>query len=351
MSVQNPSPTRHLHYFLGQQHEHNEKRVWAVVALTASMMVGEIVAGWVFGSMALLADGWHMFTHAGALTISALAYRYARRHVDDARYSFGTGKVGELAGFTSAVILALIALAIAYVSIIRLARPVPIAFDQAIAVAVLGLVVNLLSVGLLQEGSGNGHSHHAVHKHGHGDHDHPHDQGHDHVHDHGKNHDHGQAQNPLPVSIAASRDSNLRSAYLHVLADAATSILAIVGLLAGRLYGWVWMDALMGIVGALVIALWAWGLIADTSAVLLDQVPDPRLAEAIRSRLEQGGARVDDLHLWQVGPGHAALMVSLSEQTRKAPTDYKALLADLSGLSHITIETETCAQTDRVVSA
>nr|MBA3493938.1 CDF family Co(II)/Ni(II) efflux transporter DmeF [Gammaproteobacteria bacterium] len=219
----------------------------------------------------------------------------------------------------------------AYVSIIRLLHPVPIAFDQAIAVAVLGLAVNLLSVWLLHEGSGDGHSHSAGHQHGHGDHDHPHDHGHDHPH----------ARDPAPVSTAAPRDSNLRSAYLHVLADAATSILAIAGLLAGRLYGWVWMDALMGIVGALVIARWALGLIADTSAVLLDRVPDPRLAEAIRNRLEQGGARVDDLHLWQVGPGHAALMVSLSAQNPKSPTAYKALLADLSGLSHITIETET----------
>ena len=340
MSIRDPAPSRHLHYFLGKQHERNEKRVWLVVALTASMMVGEIVAGFVFGSMALLADGWHMFTHAGALTISALAYRYARRHVDDARYSFGSGKVGELAGFTSAVILALIALTIAYVSIIRLLHPVPIAFDQAIAVAVLGLAVNLLSVWLLHEGSGDGHSHSAGHQHGHGDHDHPHDHGHEHE----DGHDHPHARDPAPVTTAAPRDSNLRAAYLHVLADAATSILAIVGLLAGRLYGWVWMDALMGIVGALVIARWSLGLIADTSAVLLDRVPDPRLAEAIRDRLEQGGARVDDLHLWQVGPGHAALIVSLSAQNPKSPTAYKALLADLSGLSHITIETETlCA--------
>ena len=314
MNTDHSTPLRHLHYFLGQQHERNEKRVWWVVALTASMMVGEIVAGWVFGSMALLADGWHMFTHAGALTISALAYRYARRHVNDPRYSFGTGKVGELAGFTSAVILALIALTIAYVSVIRLLHPVPIAFDQAIAVAVLGLVVNLLSVWLLHEGRGAGHAHHAGHEHGHGHGDHAHDDAHAH-------------------------DSNLRSAYLHVVADAATSILAIVGLLAGRLYGWIWMDALMGIVGALVIGRWALGLMADTSGVLLDRVPDPRLAETIRSRLEQGGARVDDLHLWQVGPGHAALMVSLSAQNPKSPADYKALLADLRGLSHITIET------------
>lgn len=328
MSNDNPMPLRHLHYFLSGQHEQNEKRVWIVITLTASMMVGEIVAGIVFGSMALLADGWHMFTHAGALTISALAYGYARRHVDDARFSFGTGKVGELAGFTSAVILAMIALAIGYESAVRLARPVPIAFDQAIAVAVLGLVVNLLSVWLLHDGSGGDHDH-AGHRHA------PENaQAHNHPHDHGHEH-------PLsPASAPAVRDSNLRSTYLHVMADAATSVLAIVGLLAGRFYGLVWMDALMGMVGALVIARWSYGLLREAGAVLLDMVPDAALANRIRTMIEDNGGQVSDLHLWQVGPGHHAVIISLVENAAKPPAFYKSLLTGIAGVSHVTVEIE-----------
>ncbi len=324
MSAGDPMPLRHLHYFLSQQHEQNEKRVWMVIALTASMMTAEIVAGIVFGSMALLADGWHMSTHAGALTISALAYGYARRHVNDARFSFGTGKVGELAGFTSAVILAMIALAIGYESVVRLLRPVPIAFDQAIVVAVLGLVVNLLSVWLLHEGSGNAHHQHAGHRHAHDEahtHSHPHDHHHEHEH-------------------APARDSNLRSAYLHVMADAATSVLAIIGLLAGRLYGWIWMDALMGIVGALVIARWSYGLLREAGAVLLDMVPDAGLADEIRSMIENNGGQVFDLHLWQVGPGHHAVIVSLVENAARPSSYYKSLLAGIAGVSHVTVEVE-----------
>lgn len=324
MTTDKPTPMRHLHYFLSKQHARNEKRVWVVIALTASMMVGEIVAGLVFGSMALLADGWHMFTHAGALTISALAYGYARRHADDARFSFGTGKVGELAGFTSAVILALIALAIGYESVVRLVQPVPIAFDQAIAVAVLGLVVNLLSVWLLHEGSGNGHSHHAGHDH------HGHDGAHPDDH-HGNEHS--------PAGRPPARDSNLRAAYLHVLADAATSVLAILGLLAGRLYGWVWMDALMGIVGAVVIARWSYGLMRAAGAVLVDMVPDAELADQIRKVIEDNGGRVSDLHLWQVGPGHHAVIVSLVDNAA-GPSAYKPLLASIAGVSHVTVEVE-----------
>ena len=316
MTTQDPLPLRHLHYFLSAQHERNEQRVWMVIALTATMMFGEIVAGIVFGSMALLADGWHMFTHAGALTISALAYGYARKHVDDPRFSFGTGKVGELVGFTSAVILAIIAVAIAYESIIRLFRPIPIAFDQALMVAALGLVVNFASVWLLREG---GHSH-AGHEHA----AHGHDGGH---HHHG--HTHGE---PAP----SGHDTNLRSAYAHVMADAATSALAIAGLLAGRFQGWIWMDALVGIVGALVIARWSYGLIRQAGAVLLDTVPDHLLGK-VRAAMEEHGGSIADLHIWQVGPGHHAVILSLEAHAR--PTSfYKRVVGAIPGVSHVTVE-------------
>ncbi len=313
MHTHSIDPWRHEHVFLGADHARNERRTWAVIGLTALMMVGEIVAGLVFGSMALLADGFHMATHAGALTIAALAYRYARRHARDARFTFGTGKLGELAGYTSAVILAGVALLIGFESAVRLTAPIPIRFDEAIAVAVLGLVVNLVSAWLLHDGGG--HHHHA--------HDH---HRHDHDHTHG---DH--------------RDHNLRSAYFHVLTDALTSVLAIVGLLAGRFYGWLWMDALMGIVGSVVIARWSWGLLRGAGAVLLDTVPDRTLAEQIRSTLEVNGDRVADLHLWRVGPGHVAAIVALVAEHPEAPAHYKAKLAG-AGLAHLTVEVHPCAR-------
>jgi cation diffusion facilitator family transporter len=226
---------RHTHSFLGADHARNERRTWTVIGITGAMMVGEIIAGLAFGSMALLADGFHMATHAGALTLAALAYFYARRHLDDERFTFGTGKLGELAGYSSAVILALIALLIGFESVIRLSAPVSIRFDEAIAVAVLGLLVNLASAWMLHDG---GHRHH-------GDHDHDHVR----LDEHGHSHEHGH------------QDHNLRSAYFHVLTDALTSVLAILGLLAGRFYGWFWMDPLMGLIGGLVIARWSWGLL------------------------------------------------------------------------------------------
>lgn len=322
MSTDKPAPTHHLHYFLGEHHARNERRVWWVIALTASMMVGEIVAGLAFGSMALVADGWHMFTHAGALTIAALAYGYARRHVEDARFSFGTGKIGELAGYTSAVILALVAAAIGWESAVRLMAPVPIAFDQAIAVAALGLVVNLLSIWLLQAGHDHGH-HHADHGHHGDDSAHPDDQ-----------HDDERA----PAARQPARDTNLRAAYVHVVADAATSILAILGLLAGRLYGWVWMDALMGMVGAAVIGRWSYGLLRTAGAVLVDMVPDAELVGRIRQVIENQGARVSDLHLWQIGPGHHAVIVAVIDKASRPPSFYRSLLANIAGVSHVTVE-------------
>jgi cation diffusion facilitator family transporter len=286
-----------------------------VVVLTAATMVAEIVAGTIFGSMALVADGWHMSTHAAALAVAALAYRFARRHVHDPRFSFGTGKVGELAAFSSAIILALIALLIGYESLMRLWTPVPIQFDEATAVAVMGLAVNLASAWLLA----GDHHHHG--------HDHDHDRGEDHHHH--EHHHHGG-------------DTNIRAAYLHVLADALTSVLAVVALLAGRFYGWSWLDPVMGVVGALVIAQWSWGLIRTAGATLLDAVPDQKLVQSVRERLEVGEDRVTDLHLWRLGPGHAGLIVSVVSDAPQSPDVYKGRLAGIEGLSHVTVEVHAC---------
>lgn len=320
----------HDHVFLGADHSRNERRVWLVIALTAGMMVAEIVAGTIYGSMALVADGWHMSTHAGAMLIAALAYSYARRHARDPRFTFGTGKLGDLAGFASAIVLAFIALLIGWESVLRLADPVEIHFGQAIAVAVAGLAVNLASAWLLRDD--HAHHHHGHHGHGHGGHHHDHHDDHHHDgHDHHHAHDH-----PHPA-----RDNNLRAAYLHVLADALTSILAIVALLLGRSYGWLWADPVMGVVGALVIVRWSWSLIREAGGVLIDAVPEGgALAEDIRTVLERGDEHITDLHVWQVGPGHHAAIVSLSSPHPKAPSDYKARLAHLGGLSHVTVEVQ-----------
>jgi len=298
----------HDHVFLGAQHAHNERRTWFVVALTVIMMVGEIAAGSVFGSMALLADGWHMATHAAALGIAALAYMFARQHARDSRFSFGTGKFGDLAAFSSATILGLIAVQIAYESAYRLFYPVPIAFKEAIPIAVLGLAVNLASAWLLG-----------------GSHDHDH-----HGHDHGDHHHH---------------DNNLRAAYVHVLADAATSVLAIFALAAGLLFGTAWLDPVVGLVGAFVIASWSYGLIRDSGLVLLDAEDDPDLARAIRAMIEtEMNARVCDLHLWRLGPGHRGLIVSLVSPDQNTATRIRdALRERYADLSHVTVEVEFCA--------
>jgi cation diffusion facilitator family transporter len=302
----------HEHVFLGARHDANEVRTWWVVALTAVMMVGEIIGGTIYGSMALVADGWHMSTHAGALAIAALAYRYARRFAQDSRFAFGTGKLGELAGYSSALILGVIALMIAYESVTRLLNPIAIHFDQAIVIACIGLAVNLASAWLL-------HDDHEDHHHHHDEHDE--DEGHHHHHHH---------------------DHNLRAAYLHVIADAMTSVLAIVALLAGRFYGWVWMDPIMGVVGALVISHWSFRLLRASGAVLVDVVVDKRMAEQVRQKLELGSDRVTDLHLWRVGPGHAALIASVVSDQPQSPDAYKARLESIEGLSHVTIEVHTC---------
>jgi len=291
----------HDHIFLGSSHDRNARRTLWVVALTATMMIGEIVAGCLTGSLALLADGCHMATHAGALSVAAAAYAYAKRHARSMRFSFGTGKVGDLAGFASALVLGLVALGIGIESVLRLFQPITVAFGTATWIACVGLAVNIASALLL----GGGHSH-----------------GHDHDHDH--HHHHGKGQ-----------DNNLRSAYVHVVADALTSVLAIVALLSGRYLGLVWMDPVMGIVGGIVIARWSWTLMRDTAAVLLD-IADDQVAEEVRELVEApGDARITDLHVWRVGPeAHAAIVEVAS---RVAPATLRERLKPVHEIAHLTI--------------
>jgi cation diffusion facilitator family transporter len=287
---------------------HGERNTRRVIALTLSMMIIEIAAGYLFGSMALLADGWHMGTHAVALGITAFAYFYARRHKDNPDYSFGTGKVGVLGGFTSAVVLAVIALLIGVESIQRLITPQPIRFNEAIAVAFVGLVVNVISAFLLQ----GKHHHH---------------------HDHGHDHDHTNK----------FRDHNLRAAYFHVLADALTSLLAIIALFTGKAFGWIWMDPIMGIVGALIISRWSCGLLVDTGKVLLDRDVNQEAIAEIRSVIEaDSDNRVSDLHVWRVGSHHLSAIVSIVTHYPKSPDHYKRLLADYDEIAHVTVEVNSC---------
>lgn len=301
----------HDHVYLGSNHARNEKRTWLVIAITATMMVVEITAGSIYGSMALVADGWHMSTHAGAMLIAALAYRYARRNSANRRFTFGTGKMGDLAGFASAVVLALVALLIGWESLVRLYNPVAIDFRQAIIVAVIGLSVNLVCAWLLRD-----------------DHAHHHGHGHDHGHGHGHHH-------------ARATDNNLRAAYLHVLADALTSVLAIAALILGGLYGWNWLDPAMGVVGGLVIARWSWGLIRDTGQVLLDYMPaDEDLPDEIRAAVETDADTITDLHVWTLGPGQHAAIAVIRSASPLSLAEYRAKLAHIHDLSHVTIEIE-----------
>jgi len=301
-----PSAERfsHDHQFLGASHDENARRTLWVVVLTFVMMIGEIAAGYITGSMALLADGFHMATHAGALSIAAAAYGFARRNANNRRYSFGTGKVGDLAGFASAMVLGLVSLGIAGESIFRLFEPATVAFGEATLIAIVGLGVNILSAFLLMGHHGHDHGHH-----------------HDHTHDHHHHH-----------------DNNLRSAYVHVLADALTSVLAIAALLAGRYLGWVWLDPAMGIVGAIVIAKWAYNLMRDSAAVLLDTTDEPVAAE-IRELLETSDdVRISDLHVWQVGPQARAAIVSVVAAAGVTAEAIRQRLAPVHELSHLTIE-------------
>jgi cation diffusion facilitator family transporter len=409
----------HDHIFLGAGHEKNERKTWAVIALCSAMMLVEIIGGSMFGSLALVADGLHMSTHAGAMLIAALAYTYARKHATDARFVFGTGKLGDLAGFTSAIVLAMIAVLIGYEAVSRFLSPVPIHFSEAIPIAVVGLLVNLASVWLLSGGD-HGHSHGHSHGHGHG---HSHD---DHAHEEDVQKifapsgvfavsifedgmppvfriapaTEGSQLDASTVSVttmrpdgtqqvfafadrggyleskdyvsephafkavvrmpdgehevefeehehhddahdAANRDHNIRSAYIHVMADAAVSVLAIIGLVLARAFGWLWMDPLAGVIGALVIANWSYGLMRDTGAILLDMNPDRRMAENVRHAIEDRGDKVVDLHVWRVGPGHMSAVVSVAtSESQRDSRFYHAVLERFKGLSHVTVEVQ-----------
>lgn len=302
MSTDSPEHWRHSHDF-GVDHERAEKGTTLVMVLTALMMVIEIIAGSVYGSMALLADGWHMATHVAAFGIALFAYRYARTHADNPRYSFGTGKVSVLGGFASAIALAVIALVMALESVLRMLEPQAIHFNEAIAVAVVGLLVNLASGWIL-------HSHHDHHDHDDG----PHDEHHHH-------------------------DHNLRAAYLHVLADALTSVFAIIALVAGKYFGWVWLDPVMGLVGAAVITRWSYGLVRDTGHILLDGTVDERTHTAIRAAIEHNSPdRIVDLHVWYVSPRQLSATLAIVSPAPQPPEHYKHRLARIPQLSHLIIE-------------
>jgi cation diffusion facilitator family transporter len=393
----------HGHVFLGEGHEESKRKTWSVIWLCGAMMVAEIVGGFLFGSIALVADGLHMSTHAGALLLAALAYTYASKHADDPRFTFGTGKLGDLAGFTSAIVLAMIALLIGYEAVSRIFAPVPIHFSEAIPIACLGLAVNIASAWLL-----SGNDYHHGHSHGHEGHDH------DYVHHvttragvvvlqvfedgvpprfrlqvetgpalvaHAASIEtvrpDGTRQQfsmtdragylesieeiPEPHAFTANvhlgddkypvvfeehehahgstqRDNNMRAAVIHVMADAAVSLLVILGLLLARVFGWLWMDPLAGIIGACVIASWSYGLIRDTGAILLDMNPDRRMADNLRHAIESDGDKLTDLHLWRLGPGHLGAIVSGSTKAPRAADYYRAKLARFHSLSHLTIE-------------
>ena len=407
----------HDHVFLAPGHERSERKTWAVIWLCGLMMVAEIVGGTMFGSVALVADGLHMSTHAGALLIAALAYTYARRHATDPRFSFGTGKLGDLAGFTSAIILAMIALLIGYEAVSRLLSPVPINFNQAIPIAIFGLAVNVASAWLL---SGGDHGHHHGQGHVHGEADgedefrrvdtvwgplvlevfedgvpprfrlrggldgvepasawmgatvetqrpdgsrqlfrfvdrgayvesideipEPHEfgvrlsvsrAGLEEFHELTfEEHDHGRGE----LDAKTHRDNNFRAALVHVIADAAVSVLVIAGLILARQFGWLWIDPLVGVVGALVIANWSFGLIRDTGAILLDMNADGNMAKRIREALEVDGDRLTDLHLWRLGPGHLGAIVSVSTPAMRDESFYRAKLNRFAALSHVTVE-------------
>lgn len=294
------------------QHSHNfsitrdraEQNTTIVMWLTAITMVVEIIAGSFFGSMALLADGWHMATHVAAFGIAVFAYRYARRHANNPRYTFGTGKVTVLGGYTSAVALAVTALTIAIESVTRFFEPIAIRFNEAIAVAILGLIVNLVSAWLLQDRDRHDHHHHHHHHH---------------------------------------HDSNLQAAYIHVLTDALTSILAIIALFAGKYFGWIWLDAVMGLIGAGVIFKWAYDLVRETGTILLDGTIDKQIKLDIMTAIEaDADNRIADLHVWYVGENCLAATISLVTHYPRSPEYYKGLLSGISSLSHVLVEVNQC---------
>lgn len=404
-------PGAHSHVFLGEGHERNERRTWMVIALCAVMMIAEIVGGLLFGSIALIADGLHMSTHASALLLAAVAYSYARTHAEDERFSFGTGKLGDLAGFTSAVVLAMIAVLIGYEAVSRLVWPVHIDFNEAIPIAVLGLAVNVASVLLLGGGRHGGHDHGHSHA-GYGC-DRAHDESHTLQTSAGRltvaivedgvpprfrltfadqppdardvtvvtERPSGASQSfamssqgsylesideiPEPHAFTvrvflrgdadvhsvefeehehahgiAARDNAMRSAIVHVLADAGVSLLVIVALLFGRFFGWSWMDPVVGLAGAIVIAAWSYSLIRDTGAILLDMTPDRNMAARMRAMIETDGDRLADLHVWRLGPGHLGAILCVATQRQRGPEYYQALLRRFRALSHVTVQVQ-----------
>jgi cation diffusion facilitator family transporter len=288
-------PWTHRHLFLGAHHDEHARRTRWVVALTFGMMVVEVVGGLLTGSMALLADGLHMSTHAAAIGIATLAYGYAKTHGHSERFVFGTGKVGDLAGFASAILLGVVAIGVAVESIRRMIAPVPLAFREALPIACVGLVVNLVSALLLHDEDEEGH------------------------------------------------DNNLRSAYVHVLADAVTSVLAIGAILGVHFLEWTWLDPAMGLVGAGLIASWSLGLVRRAGSVLLDMSVGTSLADQIRARLETGDVRISDLHVWRVGPGHHAVIVTLVTHEPADCDRFRRALDGLAELSHLTVEVRRCA--------
>lgn len=307
---------QHSHSF-GQEHrQKGESRTLLVIVITATMMVVEIGAGIAYGSMALLADGMHMASHVAALGINVFAYKYARRHAHDSRFSFGTGKVNALGGFTGALLLALFAAMMAWESLERFWNPTEIHFNAAIFVAVIGLIVNGASVFILGVDHDHGHSHGHDHRHEDDDHDHHACEQHNHTH-----HDH-----------------NLRSAYLHVLADALTSLTAIVALLAAKYFGWIWMDPLMGIVGSVLVAKWSIGLLKQTSRILLDHQATQEVTDTVRSKIEgDRHSHISDLHIWMIAPNRYAVIISVVSKTAETPDCYRARL-DSETFAHITVE-------------
>ena len=338
MAIHDLSGWRHSHAF-DTGNRAGEARTWIVVAITAVTMVAEIVAGMITGSMALLADGWHMATHVVALSIAGAAYVLARRYSEDHRFAFGTWKIEVLGAFTSALLLGVVAVAMIYESVTRLVHPEPIRFAAALVVDVIGLLVNLASAAVLHgahaDDHGEGHRHDRDH--GHHGHHHDHGPGHaHHAHEHEDRHLHEH-------HVRHHRDLNLKSAYVHVLADAFTSVLAIAALAAGLWAGWTWLDPVMGIVGALVIAWWSKGLIGDSSRVLLDREMDAPVVEQIRKAVQSDGdAEICDLHVWRVGRASYAAVITVVAERPLTPADYRERVAAIPALVHVSVEVNRC---------
>ncbi len=336
MAIHDLTDWRHEHAF-DAGNRAGERRTWAVVAITAITMVAEIVGGTITGSMALLADGWHMSTHVVALSIAGAAYLLARRWSTDERFAFGTWKIEVLGAFSSALLLAVVAIVMVWESVQRLVHPQPIQFGAALAVAVVGLVVNLASAWIL----GAAHHHGSGHDHEH-DHDHDHEQEHEHEHDHEHHHEH-ERHHDGHGRDRRHHDINLRSAYVHVLADAFTSVLAIAALAAGLWAGWAWLDPVMGLVGGGVIAWWAKGLLADSARVLLDREMDAPVVGRIRAAIESDGdAEIADLHVWRVGRSSHAAVISVVAERPLSPTAYRRRLTHIATLKHVSVEVNHC---------